>query len=63
MPDPCKLVVLTGFESFTDFEVNSSWEAARTFDGEEIGSFEEILSDTLSIQRDQNRNHEDNRSS
>ena len=40
MPNPCKLVVLTGFESFADFEVNPSWEAAKTFDGEEIDSFE-----------------------
>ena len=40
MPNPCKLVVLTGFEPFADFEVNPSWEAAKTFDGEEIDSFE-----------------------
>jgi len=34
-----RLVVLTGFEPFADFEVNPSWEVARTFDGKEIDSF------------------------
>jgi pyrrolidone-carboxylate peptidase len=33
------LVVLTGFEPFADFEVNSSWGAAKTFEGKKIGSF------------------------
>jgi pyroglutamyl-peptidase len=40
MPNPCKLIALTGFEPFADFEVNPSWEAAKTFDGREIDSFE-----------------------
>jgi pyroglutamyl-peptidase len=39
MYNPNQLVVLTGFEPFADFQVNPSWEAAKTFEGEEIGSF------------------------
>jgi len=34
-----RLVVLTGFEPFADFQVNPSWEAAKTFEGKEINSF------------------------
>jgi len=34
-----KIVVLTGFEPFADFQVNPSWEAAKTFGNKEIGSF------------------------
>ncbi|MDH5448388.1 MAG: pyroglutamyl-peptidase I [Candidatus Bathyarchaeota archaeon] len=34
-----EIVVLTGFEPFADFQVNPSWEAAKTFDDKEIGSF------------------------
>lgn len=39
MPNPSKIVVLTGFEPFADFTVNPSWEAAKTFEGKEIDSF------------------------
>jgi len=34
-----EIVVLTGFEPFADFQVNPSWEAAKTFEGKEISSF------------------------
>ena len=34
-----KLIALTGFEPFANFQVNSSWEAAKAFDGKDFGSF------------------------
>ena len=34
-----EIVVLTGFEPFADFQVNPSWETAKTFDDKKIGSF------------------------
>lgn len=34
-----EIIALTGFEPFADFQVNPSWEAAKKFEGKEIGSF------------------------
>lgn len=39
MYNPNRHVVLTGFEPYADFNTNPSCEAAKTFDGKEIGSF------------------------
>ncbi len=39
MLKPSKKVVLTGFESFANFNVNPSWEAIKEFEGKSFGSF------------------------
>ena len=34
-----RLVMLTGFEPFGEFEVNPSWEAVKLLDGKQIAGF------------------------
>ena len=39
MSSPHKLIALTGFEPFSGFSVNPSWELAKKLDGKKIDSF------------------------
>ncbi len=39
MSEPRSPIILAGFEPFADFRINPSWEAAKTFDDQEMESF------------------------